>query len=181
MVSDRAEPSQLHHMYPTVIRISPHALAVMTAESAARSGPDETGGILLGHDLGQQILITAAGGPGPNARHAPARFKRDLAHAERLADAAYEQDGSLWIGDWHTHPQGLVRPSRYDLQTYRRFLQDTELDFDRFLAVIVTQPLRPQGPALWAWSVRLRRRRWPTMPSFTAAPIAHEPDEAYRP
>lgn len=181
MVHDRAEPARLRHMQPTVIRISPRALAVIASESAARSGPNETGGILFGHDFGHQILITAAGDPGPNAIHAPTRFKRDLAHATRLADAAYERDSSIWVGDWHTHPQGPARPSRYDLRTYRHFLQDPELEFDRFLAVIVSPPLPHQHPVLHAWSVRLRSRRWLSTPTFAPAPIIHDPDEADRP
>lgn len=168
-------------MQPAVIRVSPRALAVIAAESVARSGPDETGGILLGHDLGQQVLISVAGDPGPNAHHAPTRFKRDLAHAERLADAAYERDASIWVGEWHTHPQGPSRPSRYDLRTYRRFLEDPELGFSRFLAVIVTPPQPQERPVLQAWSVTLRTRRWPSAPKLTPALITYDPDEEIRP
>jgi integrative and conjugative element protein (TIGR02256 family) len=142
MVNDRAKPTRLRHVQPPVIHISPRALAVITAETKARFGPEETGGILLGHDLGHQILITAAGDPGPGAIHTPTRFRRDLVHAGKLADAAYEHDRSVWVGDWHTHPRGPTRPSRYELRTYRSFLDDPELDFDRFLTLIV----KPQPP-----------------------------------
>jgi integrative and conjugative element protein (TIGR02256 family) len=178
VVNDRPKPTQLRHLQSTMIRISPRALAVITAETAARFGPEETGGILLGHDLGHQILVTAAGDPGPGATHTPTRFRRDLAYAGKLADAAYEHDHSVWVGDWHTHPRGPTRPSRYDLRTYRRFLQDPELDFDRFLALIVT-PARPSNaPSLTAWLVSLLNRRWPSSPSATSAPITQDPDEA---
>lgn len=177
MVNDRAKPTRLRHVQPPVIHISPRALAVITAETKARFGPEETGGILLGHDLGHQILITAAGDPGPGAIHTPTRFRRDLAHAGKLADAAYEHDRSVWVGDWHTHPRGPTRPSRYDLRTYRSFLDDPELDFDRFLTLIV-KPQPPDPPSLMAWLASLRHRRWPSTPSATPAPITHDPDEA---
>jgi integrative and conjugative element protein (TIGR02256 family) len=161
-----------------MIRISPRALAVINAETAVRPGPDETGGILLGHDLGNQMLVTAAGDPGPGAIHALTRFRRDLGHAERLADAAYEHDLSVWVGDWHTHPRGPNRPSRYDLQTYRRFLHDPQLDFDRFLTLIVT-PTQPLGaPFFTAWLVSLRHQRWRSSPTAAAAPITYESEAA---
>lgn len=153
-----------------MIHISPRALAAITAETKARFGPEETGGILLGHDLGHQVLITAAGDPGPGAIHTPTRFRRDLAHAGKLADAAYERDHSVWVGDWHTHPRGPTRPSRYDLRTYRSFLHDPELNFDRFLALIVTLQA-PDLPSLMAWLVSLPNRRWPSSLSATPAPI----------
>ena len=177
MVNDRAKPGRLRYLRPLVILISRRALAVITAETEARFGPEETGGILLGHDLDHQILVTAAGDPGPGAIHTPTRFRRDLAHAARLADAAYEHDGSIWVGDWHTHPRGPTRPSRYDLRTYRSFLHDPELDFDRFVTLIVI-PQSPEPPLVMAWLASLRRRRWPSSPNATPAPITHDPDEA---
>ena len=177
MVDDRAKPVRLRHLQPAMIHISPRALTVITAEAQARSGPEETGGIVLGHDLGHQILITAAGDPGPGAIHTPTRFRRDLAHAGKLADAAFAHDQSVWVGEWHTHPRGPTRPSRYDLRTYRSFLHDSNLNFDRFLSLIVTLQL-PEPPSLTAWLFSLSHRRWPLSLSVTPAPISHDPDGA---
>lgn len=162
-----------------MIHVSPRALAIITAETSARLGPEETGGILLGHDLGHQILITAAGDPGPGAIHTPTRFRRDLEHAGKLADAAYEYDRSVWVGDWHTHPKGPNRPSRYDLRTYRGFLYDPELDFDRFLSLIVI-PQPPDPPSVMAWLASIRHRRWPFSLSATSAQFTHDLDGADR-
>jgi integrative and conjugative element protein (TIGR02256 family) len=110
------------------------AIAQMAAESADGL---ETGGILLGHDRGGDLLVTTAGDPGPAAQRAPTSFLRDLAHAQRLGDEAYEADGSVWIGEWHTHPGGMQLPSPTDLTTYSALLADERLALTRFLSLIV--------------------------------------------
>lgn len=43
----------------------------------------------------------------------------------------------MWVGEWHTHPQGPPRPSGRDLRTYRSFLGEEELRFTVFVALIV--------------------------------------------
>ncbi|UKA56657.1 Mov34/MPN/PAD-1 family protein (plasmid) [Arthrobacter sp. FW305-BF8] len=119
------------------VRIIPKAL-MMIGEEAIRSRDGlETGGILLGTDDGQEIVIRHAGGPGPKARREFHRFLRDLSHAQQLAELAWREDQSQWIGEWHTHPSGDVTPSNYDLEAYAQHLHDPELGFKRFLTIIV--------------------------------------------
>lgn len=96
----------------------------------------EIGGILLGEDVTDRIDIRHAGGPGPNATRGKRTFMRDLDHARRLADSAWSEDGSQWIGEWHTHPAGGLYPSEVDLHSYMRHLHDRELGFDRFVVII---------------------------------------------
>jgi integrative and conjugative element protein (TIGR02256 family) len=117
--------------------IIPEALALIGEEAIRSRDGLETGGILLGTDDGQEIVIRHAGGPGPKARRESTRFLRDLAHAQQLAELAWKEDQSQWIGEWHTHPSGDLTPSNYDLEAYARHLHDPELSFKRFLTIIV--------------------------------------------
>lgn len=137
-----------------VIRI--HRAALDLIGQVARESSDglETGGILLGHDFGELVEVTATGGPGPGAIRQPTRFRRDLAYAQRLSDDAFEADGSVWLGEWHTHPMGLATPSELDHQSYAEMLAETELDFMRFVCFIVT-PRHGAWvtPLLWPWVV----------------------------
>jgi integrative and conjugative element protein (TIGR02256 family) len=120
-----------------VVRLSESAGMVILEEARASSDGTETGGILLGHDRGDgSIEVTVAGAPGPHALRTANRFTRDLAHAEALADAAYEEDGSVWVGEWHTHPKGPPEPSDVDLRTYLSHLSDSRLGFERFVCLI---------------------------------------------
>lgn len=110
----------------------------MTISAEARRSADglETGGVLLGQASGDLIEIRHAGDPGPGATRGTHTFHRDLAHAQHLADAAWQRDRSVWIGEWHTHPSGDLTPSAVDLDSYLRHLHDTDLGFDLFVAMI---------------------------------------------
>jgi integrative and conjugative element protein (TIGR02256 family) len=107
----------------------------------ARESADgrETGGILIGRgpNAANVITVERAGDPGPAAKRCPDYFLRDLAHAKRLASAAWEEDQGVWIGEWHTHPTGPTMPSARDLTTYTALLTDSELAFSNFVSVIV--------------------------------------------
>jgi proteasome lid subunit RPN8/RPN11 len=80
---------------------------------------------------------------------------RDLDYSRRLADEAYDHDGSVWVGEWHTHPRGPAGPSHRDLRTYRELLLDTELAFEEFTAVIVTMDRSQLKMSLHGWILRL--------------------------
>jgi integrative and conjugative element protein (TIGR02256 family) len=127
---------------------APSARAAVLAEAGASADGRETGGILLGHSARGRdpIRVSRAGDPGPRAERHPDRFLRDLEHAQRLADEAWRLERAVWIGEWHTHPHGDPRPSARDLETYARFLGESELGFDMVVAAIVT----PAPGADWA-------------------------------
>lgn len=118
------------------VSISDAALARITREAARSLDGLETGGILLGTDTANAIVIRHAGAPGPHAQRSERSFLRDLDHARQLAQSAWLEDGSQWIGDWHTHPTGETTPSGVDLHAYLRHLRDPDLQFDRFVAII---------------------------------------------
>ncbi len=126
-----------------VIRLDARAAEDMFAQAALSVDGLEVGGLLLGHDIGTHIRVTVAGDPGPCARREPDWFLRDLAHARRLGDLAYAADGSVWLGEWHTHPRGPGQPSGTDLDTYRALLDDPDLGFERVVAIVVSGPLAP--------------------------------------
>lgn len=99
----------------------------------------ETGGILLGRgpDKTSVVHVERAGDAGPKAHREPGFFLRDLEHAQRLADEAWDESKAIWVGEWHTHIHGDSRPSATDLGTYARLLAATDLRFDVFVSIIV--------------------------------------------
>jgi integrative and conjugative element protein (TIGR02256 family) len=145
------------NMHAPVVGIRGDALRIIIAEAPASMDGRETGGILLGHDPTADggIEVTIAGDPGPAANRRSNGFTRDLAHAQRLADEAYAHDGSVWVGEWHTHPMGPPTPSSDDMTTYRNLFARDELDFERIVSFIVTPS--PAGgwhqPLLWSWLI----------------------------
>jgi integrative and conjugative element protein (TIGR02256 family) len=139
------------NMIPSRATVRESAVNVIVQEVSAGNAGMETGGILLGRLASGGYLVSFAGGPGPDAIHKRDFFLRDLSHAQSLATDAWNADGSQWIGDWHTHPQGPLMPSAADLRSYRQHLKDPELGFTSFLSVVVRSTT--QGVALAAWAV----------------------------
>jgi len=121
-----------------MIRLARPALDAIVREAARSTDGRETGGILFGHDHGDYLEVTMSGGPGPDAIRQSQRFLRDLQYSRALAERAYRRDGSVWIGEWHTHPNGEAEPSSIDLSTCAQHLSNPELGFARFLTAIVT-------------------------------------------
>lgn len=119
--------------------IAPEAERRIRELANASADHRETGGILLGRgpDADGVIHVEEAGKPGENAERRPDFFLRDRAHAERLAEEAWERSHSIWVGEWHTHPTGPPVPSTRDLVTYAGLLDDPDLGFEALVSVIV--------------------------------------------
>jgi len=112
-------------------------ISILSEAQASRDGR-ETGGLLIGFETEAGVLITEAGKPGPEAVRRRDVFLRDLGFAERLLQNAHSSTRAVWVGDWHTHTIGSDRPSFTDAQSYTTLLNDEELGFDHFVALIVT-------------------------------------------
>jgi integrative and conjugative element protein (TIGR02256 family) len=115
----------------------------------------ETGGILLGRgsEADGAIVVERAGDAGPKAERRPDYFLRDLAHAQWLADEAWADDQAVWVGEWHTHPTGILTPSPRDLVTYAGLLTDPELAFNVFVSIIVVPDPDWARPKLLTWAL----------------------------
>ncbi|MEV6027773.1 Mov34/MPN/PAD-1 family protein [Streptomyces sp. NPDC052036] len=139
----------------TTVHFTAQASRIVTTELRTSDHSTETGGILLGHHTHDTVTVHHAGTPGPAAVRTPTYFLRDLAHAQALADEAFARDGSVWVGEWHTHPASRPIPSARDAATYRKLLSDPELGFHSVIAVIFgPRAGRWEGAA---WACRLGR------------------------
>lgn len=133
-------------------RLGSRAAAVIEAEAPRSRDGYETGGILLGRIEGDVADVRDAGRPGPRAVRKPRFFLRDLENAQRLADLSFQRDGSVWIGEWHTHTAGEPVPSNLDLHTYTQLLADPNLRFEVLVSVILTAVNDWHEPVAAAWA-----------------------------
>jgi integrative and conjugative element protein (TIGR02256 family) len=105
------------------IWIPAHALTTIEEEANSQL-PLETGGVLLGYQTSDAstTVVTGAVGPGPAAVHDVRGFSPDTAYQEREIARIYQESGrmTVYLGDWHTHPAGLVGLSWRDRRTLRR-------------------------------------------------------------
>lgn len=128
-----------------LVRVADSALQRIGELAGESADGLETGGILLGFDTPDGVLISVAGNAGPDALREDCRFIRDTAHAQVLADAVFDETGAVWVGEWHTHPVSGPVPSQLDLRSYATILVDPALAFSRFLSMIVV----PQPDGSW--------------------------------
>jgi integrative and conjugative element protein (TIGR02256 family) len=101
----------------------------LSTDVAARIGelaelyyPLETGGVLLGWRDGHHRIVAGLIGPGPTALHGRRGFFPDHAwQKSEISKAFAGSSGDLdYLGDWHTHPDGIAAMSAVDRQTLAR-------------------------------------------------------------
>jgi integrative and conjugative element protein (TIGR02256 family) len=97
----------------------PTALLAHLYEFAREHAPLETGGMLLGWRNQGKVAINATIDAGPGAQRKRTSFIPDGHWQQRQLAAVYEQSGRIatYLGDWHSHPRGPVRPSGQDHET----------------------------------------------------------------
>jgi integrative and conjugative element protein (TIGR02256 family) len=104
-----------------IVWLSSHVMALM-CEYGRELAPLENGGILLGWRSGEDRIVVDLRGPGPQALHGRHRFLPD--HAWQMTEinrASETSDGILdYLGDWHSHPDGVAEMSELDSATLLR-------------------------------------------------------------
>lgn len=134
----------------TVLWIEERALCELNAE-ACRAFPQETGGVLVGYVAnGQQPVVVTVIGPGPAAVHQRSRFQPDHQWQCEQLDDIYEHSSGkfVYLGDWHTHPDGSPQMSWLDRRTIRNIAKHAPAR--------CSQPLMLIGggaPETWHWLV----------------------------
>ncbi len=122
--------------------ISKSALELMVVEAAARH-PDETGGVLIGYQVpaSDEVVVTAATGPGRGATHGTDYFIHDQEFEASEVARLYHESGRLhvYLGDWHSHPSDSAFPSPRDLKTLRSIASAPEARAAEPLMLIVGQ------------------------------------------
>lgn len=132
----------------TPIWISRNASAALQ-EEADRAYPNETGGVLAGYRANNnEIVIFEVVGPGPNAVHGQHGFTPDHSWQCGQLQTLYGDTSGEWvyIGDWHTHPNGMPRMSWIDRRTLRRIAKHPHAN--------TAQPMMLIGggaPHRWQW------------------------------
>jgi integrative and conjugative element protein (TIGR02256 family) len=104
-----------------IVWLSSHVMQSM-CDYARDLSPLENGGVLLGWRSGEDRIVVDLRGPGPHALHGRHCFVPD--HAWQVAEikgAFQASRGDLdYLGDWHSHPDGVAEMSDLDSTTLLR-------------------------------------------------------------
>jgi integrative and conjugative element protein (TIGR02256 family) len=139
----------------------------------------ETGGMLLGYEtVSEQLVLTMASSPGPNARRRFLSMEPDQEWDTNLVTHIFEQSSKLitYKGEWHSHPFGVVRPSLTDMRTIGRVAEYADARVREPVTAIVSRPII--GGLQWAIyrmyeSGQLKRSRVRVVSNDVAVPLAN--------
>lgn len=124
--------------------LSPAVLEHFEKHQQLRWWQREAGGQLFAHLALPDILVEEATGPRPSdwrTRYAYHPSRR----AEQREIARRHARGLHFIGDWHTHPEPIPKPSGRDVESMHELVTKSVHSFNGFVLVIVgTAPL-PDG------------------------------------
>jgi integrative and conjugative element protein (TIGR02256 family) len=101
--------------------------------------PNEVGGILAGYISGDAIVVTDIVGPGPLARHRRNSFLPDHEFHKVEMQRVYKASGGVvtYLGDWHSHPNGVAKLSKMDTTTLKSIADAPEAVCPRPLMVLL--------------------------------------------
>lgn len=138
----------------TVVWVADGAAKNLVAE-ASRKSPLETGGVLLGYQVGDGSLtvVTAVVGPGPNAQHSRTGYVPDHEYQEQEIASTYATSGrcTTYVGDWHSHPGGALYLSRTDVRTLRAIARHKGARLARPVMIVAASGRPEWDIGVWQW------------------------------
>ena len=139
----------------------------MIAE-AKQFAPKETGGVFMGYRARDSIVITNVIGSGPNAVHQSVFYRPDLQYEETQIAKAYAESKRMhtYLGDWHTHPSGILRLSRKDKIALATIAKSKEARIERPIMAILAGENDDWRCHVWEYISRLISLMGPTMRSM---------------
>jgi integrative and conjugative element protein (TIGR02256 family) len=129
------------------VRVGPQVLATFDAYRQRRFFQLEAGGQLFARVRDDDWEIHTA--TGPRSRDRRGRFSFWPHRASEQQEIFEHHAGGLdYVGDWHTHPQDIPRPSADDLTSIAEVVRRSIHHLPGFLLMIVGRDPFPKG--LWA-------------------------------
>lgn len=106
--------------------------------------------MLLGYRNRRHLVIVAVIGPGPRAHHDRAGFRPDAEYQQSEIDRLHGIDPTRhsYLGDWHTHPDGLPLLSPRDKKTLKAIAKTPEAQVSSPVMLLLSGGQR-------AWDLRV--------------------------
>ena len=104
----------------------------------------EAGGQLFARIEGNHIRIERATGPRLSDRRGFRKFVPNRL-AERREIKRLFKEGLHYVGDWHTHPESLPKPSQTDTDSFREMFRKSHHKLASFVIVISGTAAPPEG------------------------------------
>lgn len=152
---------------PITTWVANTANAAMERE-ATLAYPRETGGVLIGYWATTDLVILSAVPAGPRAKIDIASFSPDSEfHATETARHYHASHRlHIYLGDWHSHPDGAPKLSSIDRRTLRRIAKDRAARIRRPIMAILSG-----APGHWTLDVWCHTEMFPTFSKVTPTSV----------
>ena len=101
----------------------------------------EACGMLIGHHpkYTDDIVLDRLTLPQPSDKRTRTYCHRSQADHQRLLDAEWKlsHETRTYLGEWHTHPEAVPRPSRLDRKSWTKAVKETEFHGPGLVFIIV--------------------------------------------
>jgi integrative and conjugative element protein (TIGR02256 family) len=111
-----------------------------------KTSAPERGGQLFARFEPNKVIIERATGPRSSDRMSRFFFSPDR-KSEQVEINSFFSEKLHYVGDWHSHPQPIAKPSDLDLRTMADCFTRSRHSLSHFVLVIVGQSSLPQ--CLW--------------------------------
>jgi len=114
------------------------ALAILEHFTQRHYGQHESGGIIMGKIIGDEIQIMRLSVPTMLDISSRYNFERHAVSAQIVIDYEFYNSGGemVYLGEWHTHPEPHPRPSETDMKMIHRQYRSRGRTTDFLLLVI---------------------------------------------
>lgn len=119
------------------LEIPPRVLKHFERFQQRKPSDKESGGQLFWEPTsGNNRRISAITGPRPSDTRSRFAYKADHEKEQFEIDRMYNR-GQYFLGDWHTHPEPVAKPSADDIKAIQEIYRTTKNPGPGFLLVIV--------------------------------------------
>lgn len=131
-----------------------HSVFEAFITEAIQQFPYETGGVLMGYwgTAPAEPVVTEMIGPGPGAARTTESFRPDHDYHLQEISNRYHSSGNrvVYLGEWHTHPDGKPVLSTKDIKTLRRIAKYKPARAPNPIMLLLTgETWRASASVLW--------------------------------
>jgi len=97
----------------------------------------ETGGILIGRLVGDEIIVPFSIGSGLEAVRTPFSYEPDVDWQQKMLDGLFDKFKLNYVGSYHKHPHYMTYPSRIDYVAAMHILSSSDWGVSQIIFPIV--------------------------------------------
>jgi integrative and conjugative element protein (TIGR02256 family) len=129
-----------------IVQFEDHVLDVFQESRQLNPWSRESGGQLFCRFSGEKLLIEHATKPGDGDKRSRYSFWPNRKKEQGDINSQFEQN-LHYIGDWHTHPESMPKPSGDDIRKMQAIYRKSIHSLSCMILVVVGKEKIPEG--LW--------------------------------